>query len=297
MVVVKHTFSILFLRVLTTFLTSTQLVFGTLVVTVPTRDGLVICADKRRWNKVQGGIDDDTKVFRIGKKALFAIAGHRSILSAIDYTVLFDVADTPKSFFHQHPPERIEELWDDLQDAMIGAYRSHLERGLPPFSTEYLPPDGTLYLVMFYYVIGDDIRVKKIRATYSEVPQPAISTQVEDHTKRAMHSAEVEGQSEVVAELREGTNPGFDRARDDPLFNRLKRGVDPGELSKSDGVAAARKIIDTTSRLRHLLAAPGPTMVSPSCDCGLLNVSGFTWMPQPTKAAGLGSPMELDEAR
>lgn len=272
------TLLLLLLQALAAVLTTSQVAFGTLVVTVPTRNGLVICADKRKWNKVQGGIDDDTKVFQIGRNAAFAIAGHRSILSEKDYAVLFDVADAPMVFFRQHPAERIEGLWDNLQEAIVGAYRVHLERGGPPFTTEYLPPDRTLFLAMFYYVIGGEIRVKKIRATYSEVPQPAISTRLEDHSKVAIHLAQVEGQGEVVAELREGTNPNFNAMRSDALFQRLTRGVQPSELSSAEGLQAARRIIEATSRLRHLLSAPGPTMVSPSCDCGVLSPqNGFAW--------------------
>ena len=95
----------------------------------------------------------------------------------------------------------------------------------------------------------------------------------------ALRYAQAEGQGEVVAELREGRNPRFDEFRNDPVLKKLIQGVQPTELSPTEGLYAARRIIKLTSELRDLLSPKMPTMVSAACDCAAIDSStGFSWL-------------------
>jgi hypothetical protein len=45
---------------------------GTLIVTVPVKEGLVICTDKREYNVVRGATDNQMKIRELGPRAAFA---------------------------------------------------------------------------------------------------------------------------------------------------------------------------------------------------------------------------------
>lgn len=57
-----------------------ELSHGTLVLLLPTRDGIVTCADKRRWNETTGSSDDAQKIFQLAPQIAFAISGHNEIV-------------------------------------------------------------------------------------------------------------------------------------------------------------------------------------------------------------------------
>src|ERR1700683_3398202 len=65
---------------------------GSLVITIPTHDGLLVCADKREYNELQGPIDGRMKIFTVGRKTAFAITGVARILDRQTLKTTFDVS-------------------------------------------------------------------------------------------------------------------------------------------------------------------------------------------------------------
>jgi hypothetical protein len=79
---------------------------GTLVLLLPTRDGIVTCADKRRWNKATGTSDDAQKIFQLAPQIAFAISGqHEIVLPSADkrLSVLYSLSGSVQSFYSSQP--------------------------------------------------------------------------------------------------------------------------------------------------------------------------------------------------
>src|ERR1700740_1755072 len=83
---------------------------GTLVLTVPTQTGIVMCADRREYNSVKGATDKQDKIFRLSATSGFSIAGNRGILDPKDLHSLYDVPTVVMNFFKSHQDPRPD--WD-----------------------------------------------------------------------------------------------------------------------------------------------------------------------------------------
>lgn len=97
---------------------------GTLVVTLPTKEGLLICADKRVGNKKGKYSDTYTKIQPIGEKALFfnigafATGDPDSITSESHPSHEFNLNRTIKTFFQTNNPNNIEAYWDAIKSIL-----------------------------------------------------------------------------------------------------------------------------------------------------------------------------------
>lgn len=84
---------------------------GTLVVSIPTVDGLVICADKRSYDSVRGDLDNNQKIIQIDKYSSFVITGTPLYLSKKNYDTLFSAEKVILDYlkFHSIDEENIIE--------------------------------------------------------------------------------------------------------------------------------------------------------------------------------------------
>jgi len=77
---------------------------GTLVILVPTREGIIACADKRRWNQVTGATDDADKIERLGSKGAFAVSGNVEIGKPGMPGSLYSLSSSVKAFYPANAP-------------------------------------------------------------------------------------------------------------------------------------------------------------------------------------------------
>ncbi len=253
---------------------------GTLVLTVPTKEGLVVCADKRRYNEIQGATDDEVKVFRLGKGAGFAVSGARAILSRTDFSKLFDATDVVVKYFADKDISNgIEKYWDELQVTIKQEYLKYRAAGGPDWEAPVLLPDYRLYVLIFFYLDeANRIQVMKVEFRYKKEPPTLLDVVRYRTTEVSLKSAQAEGQGEVVGEIIRGQDARFSDLRSNHLIKRFKAGENPATISVNDALKFAKKLVQATNERNHLISNI-PTLVSQNSDCAIMSYKeGFKWL-------------------
>src|ERR1017187_7901832 len=104
---------------------------GTMVVVIQTKDGLLVCADKRRVeeNPVRGDtfVDDVAKIFEIAPNAGFFSMGATSFCIAETGETTFDADQTAREFWQRKTPTNAPTL-AEFQRYMIEAMKAYFQR-------------------------------------------------------------------------------------------------------------------------------------------------------------------------
>jgi hypothetical protein len=214
---------------------------GTLVIPIETKEGIVMCTDRREYNRQRGASDNQDKMFKISPTSVFSISGNRAILHPGDLRILYDVPEVVTRYLGQHSDKTIEGNWEDLKYELAASYVRYLTNGGPVWSAE--PTfDNWLYILTFIYLDSDQkIRVRRIgaRLNSSSISVSDVSAPI----------SELFGQTEVVLELKDGHNPRFDDVRYLPIVRAfLSGGKTPSTTSVSDALSFSKILIQTTSR-------------------------------------------------
>src|SRR5215213_6853342 len=95
---------------------ATSPVRGTIVVAVPVRDGLVVCADKRLFN-VQSATFTDTniKIRKVSNSALFVATNTVGFYDNRSRTMSFDAFEITEKFVASHQLSEGKRFWDGLK--------------------------------------------------------------------------------------------------------------------------------------------------------------------------------------
>ncbi len=72
---------------------------GSLAAFVPTQRGMVVCADRREYNRVSGASDTTLKVRKLGPRAAFVVTGANGILDPTAHHYLFSMQVAISQFF------------------------------------------------------------------------------------------------------------------------------------------------------------------------------------------------------
>ena len=142
-----------------------ELSHGTLVLLLPTRDGIVSCADKRRWNETTGPSDDAQKIFQLAPQIAFAISGHHEIVvPSADkrLSVLYSLSSSVQSFYSSHPSASHpdwKQLKATLKEEFEAAYLKHnVKTALSPAAT-----DDVVWEIEFLYLKNGHPAIEGVR--------------------------------------------------------------------------------------------------------------------------------------
>jgi len=253
---------------------------GTLVILAPTRSGVVVCADKRRWNQATGAVDDAVKIMRLNPRLVFAMSGQVEILRRQDLAPVYSVPTVVQAFFTPARMKDVDAQWDRLRTTLVESYAHYLAAGgsgwVDPASVGLEPrEDDTIYCLLFVYLNpAGSVRVMKV--AFHDAPQRKPGVSVEDLTAD-LHGMYAEGSTAVVKEIVRGKDPRFADLRADQLVKRVWLSRDPREVDPADAILAARRLIRYSSE-RYPLVSPTRTLVSASSLCGvMIEGKGFEW--------------------
>jgi hypothetical protein len=127
--------------------------YGSLVVFVPTRDGLAVRADRREWNSVGGARDSFRKIRPVGSKLAYVVTGSVAVLDSVTLRPEFSVYDEILKHLSRNgnqPSDRIESLPLALEES-YQRYRNSSNTTLKP------SPDATddvIFSVMVWFASG-----------------------------------------------------------------------------------------------------------------------------------------------
>jgi hypothetical protein len=253
---------------------------GTLVITVPTKEGLLVCADKREFNKVRGATDNDVKVFKLSSRAGFALSGVSGILSRSNLSPIFDIKKITTDYFVDKDANKIWMYLDDFRYNLKNEYLKYLSKGGPAIEEGGKPPDYTITVLQFFYLDASNrINVEQIEFRYKKDEPSFINTNRNDKTKLCNIVPRIDGQIEVTKQILDENDRRFDDIRAEPeidlmLFSRIN--VDTVTIKDAEIFVA--RLIQVTNQRHHLISST-PSMVSLNYDCALLNPSnGFKWV-------------------
>lgn len=274
---------------------------GTLIVAVPTRDGLVVCADKRFHNKKNGGPyseamesndDNNIKVQKLGDKVLFAIAGLTkyeeegqliltpqvsgllisgntlslapTVNSAPSFTVLRTVKNLNgviRDFYQSKDLNHIENTWRDLI--------WELKRNIAPIENKADNKDLIFEMRIFYMDTAGNIKSQLFFGTKHLTGTYEVFTKPDPEFSYDLARPVVYGNPELFEVIKKDINDDFNHLRDEPvLIPFLSTPWARDDVSKQMAIAFGKTLIEATHRYGKRLGSG--IEVSLECDCMLV---------------------------
>ena len=243
---------------------------GTLVIVVPTNDGLVFLADRADSDPNGRLTGAAQKLEVVGDRFAFAVAG----TAAVDDPqgrCLFDVRATTRKYLAGRQPSLADQNY-------MRVLRDAIAEGLNQMPFSAWPPErqGPLCEVVLGWAHDDGPRVQVVSVGYTR-KQPLLlapkrlSCDPEHFTKAAVV---VLGQSAVWRELLQGSDARFDEARARPEIRLFAEGKAPrSDMSHDDALEFAQQLLRLT-RDRTPLLGPRPVGVSAEYDYVHLTTRG-----------------------
>ena len=263
----------------------TQAGFATIIMAVGTRDGLLVCEDRRLTVKTSSGqvsYADANKAQQTGKFGFFAVAGDVSgaVYNAIGQSITtFDILAEIPSFFKAHDIQQFDE-------PTALEFEAHLRNQLnqkPGNVNQRAPGPRAQTEVWLYWTdqagvtrlyivdITDGLREAAATAAAPQLIGHFISLASFKTSKPLVRGAGLLGYNAILA----GKDPSPDDLRQD---NELKPFLtDFVEADSIDSIAATRsikKLIRQISERQDLLNAGGLD-VGPASDCFLGTLDGI----------------------
>ena len=263
---------------------------GSIIVAVPTSQGMIACGDQRRHNYSTGADrDDQVKIRPIGRNAFYAIAGvfrcDECQSTVLGVTTSFDLYEVVDSFFRNNSTTDLDLSWealkrkiaDSLRDA--GSGLSILAASLPRTR------DHVLFEMMVIYIDrAGNLKCEIFKCTYAKpgTSEFTLTVVYGPPANVDLNKAQpiILGDGQVYAELKSGTRPEFKYVRQSDVVKPFLRDFRPrGQVSPNEALAFAYALMDATAQGGYLVGKD--IHVSKTCNCALLGFSGgFRWVSQ-----------------
>jgi hypothetical protein len=240
---------------------------GTLVVAVPVREGLVVCADKRLYNNdARTYTDNYVKVRKVGDNSLFVATNTIGFYDRQTRAMAFDAFEVATKYAASHDFDAGRPFWDGLKKEITIQLRAYFAKR--PF-VEWPESDRTnnnlLFNLIFYSVRENRAFSHSLKVFYEKKQTPVIY--IPDLITEQVRTPKLSGKGrEVMTYL--VRNPA---AAADPLIQRFdETRFSSQTTTTNDAVEFARKLFQMTS------TNVPQANVSPTFDCALLDLTtGF----------------------
>ena len=261
--------------------------FATIIIAVGTKDGLLVCEDRRLTTKSSTGqvsFADADKAQQIGKFGFFAVAGDVSgrLTNFFGQSITtFDVLAEIPSFFKTHNIQQFSEqmalefeahLRDQLnRKPVISARGTQGPRAQTEVLLYWMDQAGQTHL----YVV-DMASALDSKALEPSEPSPRlvgrfISLEAFSTSKPRVTGRGLLGYNAIVS----GTDPNLDDMRhDEELKPFLSNFVDAASVDSIAAARALKKLIKGISERQNLISADGLD-VGPVSDCFLSTLDGI----------------------
>jgi hypothetical protein len=256
----------------------------TLVVATPTRDGIVLAADKRSCDPVRGLRDTLTKVAAVGTHTAVALTGRPTFESYRDpvFTTLYDAEAEIRQFYQSVEPA-FPETTTGLTDHLCSGFGHYLTK--QPFDDwpeSGEPPDHTLYLAVFAHW-GGRCQLVMARFLYEKSRHGRLRgvRWVEVAAEKLTYARAVPfGNVAVVREIRHGADPRFDDLRGHAGVRRFLLDPTPADAVSAEEAADFSKFLVGECSRRTPLLDSSPYLIGPTCDVVVVDGSrGVCWLP------------------
>ena len=270
---------------------------GTIVVAVATKEGLLIAADRRTSDPLNGVLDNKTKIIRLLRTAAFSSTGtsrfhFRDIASGEDRGKAFDADEIVANYFYNINFENTDEFWKGLTRTLRNDFKgflSHMAYDTWPESGDIAHNNGLFQLVFLYVDENGVIGITDLQFCYIKGQSPTIKFMKGQYPSENFNRVDpyIAGNIDVFFHVRDGTGERFDEMRNDQSVMRLWKGrPDVETVSVEEAEAFCRKLIKVTSEC--------DSFVGQTYDAAILNhTDGFRWLSQ-NKSVNEAEPQERE---
>jgi hypothetical protein len=264
----------------------------TLVLATPTRDGLVLAADKRSADPVRGVRDTLTKVVAVGPHTALALTGRATFESYRAcppgppvFTTLYDAEAEIRDFYRTVEPS-FPGTTQGLADRLRSGFEQYLQtQPFDDWPDGGEPPGYALYLAVFAHWCGRARRGQLVMAKFLYEKSPGRPLRgvrwVEVGAERLSYARAVPfGNLAVVGEIRHGADPRFDDLRGHPAVRRFLLDPTPADAVSAREAADFSKFLVRQCSDRTPLLGDSAYLIGPTCDVAVIDeCRGFSWVP------------------
>lgn len=242
---------------------------GTLVIAIPTLEGLVIAADKRGSTSAN---DDETKIFQISKFTAISAVGDAtyadpSTLVNDKPEVLYSACGIVQKYLAPHSTVSTE-LIEKATQSLIDEFFSFLGT-LHPTSIPAAPPNQPLFKVLVFRVSAGACQIDAVDVVYhNNGKEIGAGHEVVDHTARQLRFYAY-GRPEVINELTIGSDPRFSDLREHPDIKNILSS-EKELLTKEEAIRCAQLLIRESANRIPLLTG-SPSTISPTSDVAFID--------------------------
>lgn len=260
----------------------------TILLAIPCKDGLVICADKK-LNMSLGSsiIEDAVKIYRLSSHIAFGVIGKSIFYDPLNPSkVLYSAEEVVKSFFANK--KYVPDDWSDFARTMTQSFYDFAGK-LPStyILSGGLPPEHFIFHVVFWYLKPD----RKLGAyTFSlqyirEIGMLHPYRMEEPPEIFEVGRAIVKGNVHLIDEIKNGSDSRFDELRNDPGIKRFFLESTPAsEVTMEEAIAIANKIIKLSRTMTwELKPIKEEAGLEEKTDCAIIHrQTGFKFLSEKT---------------
>jgi len=248
-------------------------VAGTLIVAVPTRDGLMIAADRRTYDSARGDLDTTLKIRPIGPFTAITTTGNATWMDSSTLQVAYNAKDIAEAFFREHEPQgNLAQLWDPLARTLLRKFKEYLEDH--PVRTSDLQ-NPLFQMEIFHYEPASKVTtIHNLRILYNAEPgQPQWDVQ-----PLSANSGPIAfGNTLAYRELSNGNDARFDHWRHDAALRKLMgKPLPANRISKEDALRFCQQIIRASAQMLPLIDR-SDDHVGATMDVALIAKTGLIW--------------------
>lgn len=249
---------------------NSQSLSGTLVVAVPVNDGVVVCSDKRVYNRDAGTFADNfVKIRKVSDNALFAATNTFGFWDPKRHKLAFDAFEITTGYAAKNNFVDGPQFWNGLKKEISGRLREYLaKREFAEWPESDKENNDLLFNLVFYSVADDRVRSHTLKVFYEKAATPVIY--VADPVREEVKTPKLSGKgTELLNYL--ARNPEL--ARDPAILRFDSARFDQDLTTKTDAVSFAKTLFRITN------TALPQARVSSTFDCASLNSqNGFQWV-------------------
>jgi hypothetical protein len=275
----------------------------TIVIAIPCKEGLVICADQKLSMLVGDSIlHDAVKIQRLGTHAAFGVVGNSIFYDPFNPSkVLYSAENVVKEFFVGK--KYISDYWPQFAKILSKSFISYLEN-LP---TTYIvlsgPSPGNIIFHIAFWYLKSDGRLGACTFSLEFIREiglvQAFKLEESDQTFE-IGRAFAWGNIRLFDEIKNGSDGRFEELRNDPELSRLLV-EDPAasEVTLEEALSTANKFIrisrSMTAMLEPIKEAPN---VEEKTDCAIISPhTGFKWLSENPSSSPTRKPARKTKKR
>ena len=240
---------------------------GTLVIAVPVKEGLVVCADKRIYNADSGAFTDDfVKIRQVSNNALFVATNTVGLYDSRKKRIAFDAFAITESYTAKNNFDDEKSFWNGLKKTIAEELRRYLaERKYSEWPDSDKANNNLLFNLIFYSVHDGKAFSHSMKVFYEKAKTPVVF--VEDPVRETITKPKLSGKGREVMNY---LSRNAAAARDPLILQFDENRFDRERFKKQDAVEFSRKLFQLTS------TGVPQARVSATFDCAALEfAAGF----------------------